>query len=63
MRWILLELGIELEHNPFGCTYCQVHDGKMVYCSRSVRYGCHPLHHLMVDDYSTCEPPCDYDVL
>jgi len=63
MQWILLEKGIELEHNVLGCNNCCVEDGKFVYCSHSVCYGHHPLHHLMVEDHSSCEPPCDHDVL
>jgi len=54
MRWILLQEGIELEHNVFGCSYCQVVDGRFVYCSCSVHHPRHVLHDLLVEDHSEC---------
>jgi len=54
MRWVLLGLGIELEHNVFGCSYCQVVDGRFVYCHRSVHHPRHVLHDHLVEDHSEC---------
>jgi len=54
MQWVLLERGIELEHNVLGCTYCQVQDGQFVYCPRSVYHPRHVLHDLLVEDHSKC---------
>ena len=54
MQWILLEQGIELEHNVLGCSYCQVQDGHFVYCEHSVRHPRHVFHDLFVEDHSVC---------
>jgi len=54
MQWVLLEQGIELEHNILGCSYCQVQDGRFVYCEHSVRHPCHVFHDLFVEDHSVC---------
>jgi len=54
MRWVLLELGIELEHNVFGCSHCKVVDGQFVYCPCSVHHAHHVLHDLLVEDHSKC---------
>jgi len=54
MRWILLQEGIELEHDMFGCSYCEVVDGRFVYCHRSVHHPHHVLHDLLVEDHSEC---------
>jgi len=54
MQWILLERGIELEHNVLGYTYCQVQDGQFVYCHCSVYHPHHVLHDLLVEDHSMC---------
>jgi len=52
MQWVLLEKGIELEHNILGCSYCQVVDGQFVHCPHSVHHPCHALHDLLVEDHS-----------
>ena len=54
MRWILLQEGVELEHNVFGCSYCQVIDGWFDYCPRSVHHPCHVLHDILVEDHLVC---------
>ena len=54
MRWILLQEGIKLEHNMFGCSYCQVVDGQFQYCDCSVHHPCHVLHGVLVEDHSAC---------
>jgi len=53
MWWILLELGIELEHNVLGCSYCKVVDGQFVYCPRSVYHTRHVL-------FLVCKSTCDF---
>jgi len=45
MRWVLLQEGVELEYNVFGCSYCKVVDGRFQYCPRSVH---HPHDVLMM---------------
>jgi len=54
MQWVLLEQGIELEHNVLGCSHCQVQDGQFVYCPCSVYHSRHVFHDLLVEDHSKC---------
>ena len=54
MKWILLQEGVELEHNVLGCSYCQVVDGQFVYCSCSVYHPRHVLHDILVEDHVVC---------
>ena len=54
MQWVLLEKGIELEHNVLGCAYCQVQDRQFIYCPHSVHHPHHVLHDILVEDHSKC---------
>ena len=54
MKWSLLELGIELEHNVLGYTYCEVVDGHFQYCPHSVHHPHHLLHDVFVEDHLVC---------
>jgi len=54
MKWILLQEGVELEHNVLGCSYCEVKDGRFVHCHRSVHHPRHVLHDVLVEDHSVC---------
>ena len=54
MRWVLLQEGVELEHNVFGCSYCKVVDGRFHYCPRSIHHPHYVPHDVLVEDHSEC---------
>jgi len=58
MRWVLLQEGVEIEHNVLGCSYCEVVEGQFVHCPCSVYHPCHVLHDLLVEDHLVCG--CEY---
>ena len=43
-RCTLSELGVETEHNVFGCSDCRWEGRDVIYCPRSRHHRDHPFH-------------------